>query len=401
MPDHPHLILPRAEFNLLRKKTGFGRAPDREYSTHGGALRTQLGEVLDDHTQRTRPAGIDPNLILRIQLNEKAGVDEEPWERCGLILLSADENKTLVLFSSDSEMADFTRRLDEYRAGPPPEQKGPPHQQIFAAIDGISRIAPEDRIGRLLRADGITEPAMISDTAELVVDVELWDLGNSDLNRQKIQELRDFIVLNRGSVTDHYVGESLVLLRARCVGSLVKTLLEIDHVAILDLPPAPTLTVGELLGVGVEDLPTVPEPEPNAPGVAILDSGISSGHPLLAPAVGEATTVPRSWDDAADVHGHGTMVAGLALYGDVEECIRARAFQPRLRLYSARVLNSDLGFDDERLITTQMRQAIEYFRESYGCRVFNASLGDPRLPYRGGKVSPWASILGGFRVRCG
>lgn len=29
----------------------------------------------------------------------------------------------------------------------------------------------------------------------------------------------------------------------------------------------------------------------------------------------------------------------------------------------------------------------------YACRVFNLSLGDVNLPYRGGKVSPWASIL--------
>lgn len=87
------------------------------------------------------------------------------------------------------------------------------------------------------------------------------------------------------------------------------------------------------------------------------------------------------------------MVAGLALYGDVEDCIRSHSFVPTLTLYSARVLNNNLQFDDENLITTQMREAIEYFRSTYGCRVFNASLGDERLPYKGGKVSPWASIL--------
>ena len=40
-----------------------------------------------------------------------------------------------------------------------------------------------------------------------------------------------------------------------------------------------------------------------------------------------------------------------------------------------------------------MREAIQYFREKYDCRVFNISLGDNRQPYLGGKVSPWASIL--------
>jgi hypothetical protein len=81
------------------------------------------------------------------------------------------------------------------------------------------------------------------------------------------------------------------------------------------------------------------------------------------------------------------------VYGDVKACIAARNFVPILRLYSARVLNEHCRFDDESLITTQKRDAIRYLAETYGCRVFNLSLGDANLPYSGGKVSPWAPIL--------
>jgi hypothetical protein len=114
---------------------------------------------------------------------------------------------------------------------------------------------------------------------------------------------------------------------------------------------------------------------------------------MLAPAIGEVTAIPQALGDGADDNGHGTLIGGLALYGDVETCIVARVFAPNLRLYSARVLNAAGKFDDEALITTQMREAIEYFTNNYGCRIFNLSLGDDNLPYRGGKVSPWASIL--------
>jgi len=137
----------------------------------------------------------------------------------------------------------------------------------------------------------------------------------------------------------------------------------------------------------------VPPPPNNAEGICILDSGITSGHPLLAPAIGEATAVPALLGSSADDHGHGTMVAGLALYGDVQESLQRRQFLPQLRLYSARVLNRDNKFDDDALITSQMRQAIEYFKNTYNCKVFNVSLGDDRLPFNGGKVSAWASIL--------
>jgi hypothetical protein len=264
---------------------------------------------------------------------------------------------------------------------------------MFDAIDQIGAVLPQDRIGRLLCADGVKSPEEIEDAKEFVVDVELWDLGSRDANRSKVAELRRFVEHQAGRVSDDYIGESLVLLRCLCTGKVIKDLLEVDYVAVIDLPPNPTLTVSELLDVEVADLADVRAPQDGAPGVAILDSGLTAAHPLLGPAVGEATCVPRELGDASDGHGHGTMVAGLALYGNVEECIRSSSFVPRLTLYSARVLNDQCRFDDERLITTQMLEAIRYFRETYGCRVFNVSLGDDRRPYQGGKLSPWAAIL--------
>jgi len=394
MPNLQHLILPRADYELPRKKTGYGRPPSREHATHGRVLSRQIDNVLTQFQRRRRPSGIDPSLILRVQLNPQAVVDEDTWERCGLVLLSVDENKTLILFASDQDLADFKRRLLQYRQGPlRPNQKSAPHTQIFACIDEIGEIRPEDRIGRLFRTEGVVDPGSLDDSSRYVIDIELWDFGNRQTNRVKVDELRNFIEREGGRVTDQYIGESMVLLRSHGSGALVKDLLQVEYVATVDLPPKPTLTVSELLQVGIEDLPEVPAPDNSAPGVAVLDSGLTTGHPLLGPAVGEATSVPSSWGDGSDGHGHGTMVAGLALYGDVEECISSRSFVPTLRLYSARVLNDNCQFDDENLITTQMREAMEYFRSTYGCRVFNTSLGDERLAYQGGKVSPWASIL--------
>jgi len=394
MPNLQHLILPRANYDLARRKTGFGRPPARTYTEHGRALNTQVENVLGQFRTRTRPTGIDPSLVLRVQLHPQAGVDEDTWERCGLVLLSIDENKTLVLFSSDNDLSDFKRRLSEYKEGPTrPGQKSAPHTAIFASIDEISEVCPEDRIGRLFRSEGTEDLDAFDNSTRYVVDIELWDFGSQQLNQTKINELRSFIEQEGGSVSDQYIGESMVLLRAQTSGALIKIILEIDYVASVDLPPKPSLSVSEILQIGVEDLNDVHAPQEGSPGIVVLDSGLSTGHPLIGPAVGEATSVPRSWGDASDGNGHGTMVAGLALYGNIEECIRSRTFIPTLTLYSARVLNDNNEFDDENLITTQMREAIEYFRNTYSCRVFNASLGDDRLPYKGGKVSPWASIL--------
>lgn len=55
-----------------------------------------------------------------------------------------------------------------------------------------------------------------------------------------------------------------------------------------------------------------------APHVCLLDTGINNGHPLISPALDKADlhTVEPAWglDDQA---GHGTSMAGLALFGDL------------------------------------------------------------------------------------
>src|SRR5579862_4457137 len=118
MADLPHIILPRAEAELPRRRHGYGRVPQRDYRQHGAELQQQVDEVLQTFQALRPPGGLNPNLILRVQLNHEAIVEERTWEQCGLTLLSVDQEKTLVLFSSDEQLREFQRRLQEYRAGP-------------------------------------------------------------------------------------------------------------------------------------------------------------------------------------------------------------------------------------------------------------------------------------------
>jgi len=54
--------------------------------------------------------------------------------------------------------------------------------------------------------------------------------------------------------------------------------------------------------------------------VCILDTGVSNGHPLLAPVLGDPDchAVDPAWG-THDHEGHGTLMAGLAAYGDLQE----------------------------------------------------------------------------------
>lgn len=58
--------------------------------------------------------------------------------------------------------------------------------------------------------------------------------------------------------------------------------------------------------------------------VCVLDTGVNNGHPLLLPILRDADmhTVREEWG-AHDHHGHGTLMAGTAAYGDLLDAIES------------------------------------------------------------------------------
>jgi len=61
-------------------------------------------------------------------------------------------------------------------------------------------------------------------------------------------------------------------------------------------------------------------PEPNAPSVCVLDTGVNRGHPLIADLLSEQDHDSARTDWGKDDHernGHGTQMAGLAAYGNL------------------------------------------------------------------------------------
>ncbi|MGH9160320.1 MAG: S8 family serine peptidase [Vicinamibacteraceae bacterium] len=134
----------------------------------------------------------------------------------------------------------------------------------------------------------------------------------------------------------------------------------------------------------MEHLPPPLAPGGSVPAITVLDSGLTAGHPLIGPAVGDAQgfVFPNREPGDQVPSGHGTFVAGLALYGDVEDSIRRGHFVPTLRLLSGKVFNDD-GTDQTEFVERSVEEAVRYFLEHYGCRVFNLSYGDSNKVYDG------------------
>lgn len=387
MAEHPHLILPRAEVNIeRRRRPGFGSRPDRDQQRQARRVREAVEGVLRRRAEL--PVNVNPALIVRVKTS--GVVPEEQWERAGLTVLGTEADTTVILFASDGELEEFRNRVRDYGEPIPPGQRHPRYASLIGAIDELGTLRPEERIGPLLRRRGVTLDSF-EPQRNYTLDVELWDFGTQPDRGARVNELAALIEARGGTVVDRYVGRTLTLFRISAPGTVVRELLNYDDVATVDDPPEPEDLTGELLELAVGDFPPPAPPPDNAPNVGVLDSGLSNAHPLIAAAVGTVVGVPERLR-TDDVKGHGTRIAGLVVYGDVQRCAEARTFVPEIRVHSAKVINDAGKFDEQRLVPGQMRDAITQLHAA-GCRVFNVSLCDPRNVYAGEKLTAWAATL--------
>jgi len=110
----------------------------------------------------------------------------------------------------------------------------------------------------------------------------------------------------------------------------------------LELPPAGQ---AEFINAMLERTTFAGE---DAPAVCILDRGVNRGHPLLDQALHEEHNL--AWDDdwtSADRDGHGTEMAGLALYGqDLGELLLSNQSVRLLHRLEAIKVLPDMGAND-------------------------------------------------------
>ena len=326
---------------------------------------------------REEVPGYDDRRLIKITLTEKVQADEVANAAKGIEVVSQEEDTLVLAFATDAQLDGFEMRLATLARG-----ESVTYQSLMHALEDLDRWTPEDRKGWALRQNGFPGEA------PFLLDVELWPLDR-DIDSAR-RTFENWLADNEGEQLDAVRKPYLTLYRVRCDGRLAEALLQYRDVRTVDLPPDVSMDFS-LLQADVEQFGDVPAPPDDAPSVVVLDTGLAAGHPMLAPAVGDAETFLQG-TTAADEHGHGTMVAGIALYDNVEACIQAESFVPLLRLFSGRVLD-DRNEGDPRLIQNQVEEAVIYFAGQYGCRVFNLAYGDPNKPFQGRRLTGLAVTL--------
>lgn len=392
---------PRGRLGLLRLTQAVSPGPRRpppgfprprrygDLPAHSRRVRAEVDDVRIRHQARLAVLGVDPRLVLIIELGAPLASDE--FRRAGLRVLDAADKTVVVAFADDPQMAGFLQRLDECAGGIPPGQSNEPYAAFVDAIDAVRALGPTDRITGAL-AEVV---AQIAPDAELRLDIELWHPDDRALTDEWTDILRDAVRAVGGRTTDVYTSDQagVILARVYAPSGRVRDLAELDVIARLDVLPRPALTPPQLFALDLDQLPAIDPPSPNAPVVGLVDSGIASGHPLIGPAVLAAEALSPGIVDGEDRHGHGSMVAGLLLYGPIESVINDGVrVRPICRLLSVAVLNEENLFPDDHLWERDLIEAVEWCA-SQGARIINLSIGDSRRPLRTPRQLPAAALI--------
>lgn len=316
--------------------------------------------------EETPIAGTDQSKLV-VQFENQAAIDRFNAERA---LWESDEQK-------NTELLTYAKRRD-----------------LFRCIDSIRCMTQEDRIGPKLKS--FIENVM-PNTGFFIVNIDIW-FNNDRSKKLEIERQIRQVLGTQGSqlLGDLFEISGLLLGRAKVNEFSLNALLNLDIICMVELPYEPVSQEPFEL-YSYDFTPIVNDTlDDNAPLAAVLDSGVFTGNPLLRTVVVAEEEFDTTEHSTTDLNGHGTGVAGIVVYGNFQDSIQSRTFTPLVRICNGKIMHNENGnplFPEDIRPEKIVKDAITYFHDTYGCRIFNLSAGNCESIYQGGRQFPWASML--------
>jgi len=184
-----------------------------------------------------------------------------------------------------------------------------------------------------------------------------WEVWLRDRGTGELQRFTEFAEQHGLRTSEHYLGFGgrIVLLVNASVSELADAFDSLDDIAELRRPHEvasvlPGMPAAEQAEWAADLAERLEAADSAAPRVCILDTGVQEGHPLLSDSLSsnDVHVADPTWNKTP-VDGHGTEMAGLALYGDVQAALLSSgAVRLRHRLESVKIL-PDAGENDSDL----------------------------------------------------
>lgn len=359
MPLHPHIFVPAGPDPVRFTSPSTGPRdrlglPPRNRAQHANALVQQLEAASDINTGRVAEqkaqglgAGLGVYLTFESEPNFELKFESLDVTRSGIELCTVkttEDSRTLAtVFVPDGKLTQFIRKVEAYRdQNTTPRHEGgptrPKNEDLVASIAAI-RLAALEALW--------TEPGMPFPAPEALLSWEVW-LRRGDDKVDHLARLREFagaFNLTVGQQFVSFIDRQVVLVRGTAE-NLARSAEILGMIAELRVPKATAAFFTAMNGMEQEQWAQnlagrVTPPVGVAPYVCLLDTGLNHAHPLLAPAAiaTDMHSYKPAWG-ADDREGHGTPMAGLALYGDLAEVLEAAGPVPLShRLESVKIVN--------------------------------------------------------------
>ena len=381
MANYEHLKIEREllENERRTRKVNIPKHPRGDLRGHGQKLSRDLTESIRfaQSQQTSRPG----NFVLKIRYTGL--LDITHLNKHGIEFVSQEDNHLCVVFVDETGMTVFEDHLQRLGL----DETELTYKQILEAIEGIDNWTSDDRKSCALRRHGLPR------SEKFLLDVELWPVAvaHHPERLSTCDAFERWLAHNGIRRTDKVNLDSLVMYRLEVNSSQANLLLNHSDVRLVDLPPKSGIRYSQL-NCDINRIPEgIQSPTHQAARVCVLDSGVNTNHPLLAPAIAESADFIGD-TDGMDLNGHGTAVAGVALYGDLEACNSTNYWHPELWIFNGRILDENAEFDSSSIEKTLI-EAVTYFVEEHQCRIFNLSLGNSNAPYDNRHIRGIAYVL--------
>jgi hypothetical protein len=246
--------------------------------------------------------GVDPALVFKVRTAGR--VSAEDWQRRGLELLTEGADWDYVVLSPGTDAPEIGAELSRYAAGPDDEGAAAPLSSFFGVLEAIEPYGPDDRLVPAVAAELDAHPG----PADLVI----WPAADA---REAGLRVDQVIAATQGlgariGASDRRARSPVV--RVIVDGAAARVLATVPVIEAIRLPVVPYLDPSAWRDARFEDLEV---DRGDAPPLGVLDDAIASRHRLLDGLVLATRSFPegRGWQRLGE---HGTMVAGLAAYGD-------------------------------------------------------------------------------------
>lgn len=357
--DRPHLHVQssgESENYTSPRRGGAGLPPARVRAAHAARLEQALGAAIADARQQlaARDDAVAEGergfyLEFEIPIEHQAALDglENRPKKIELVAVrppaEGDQVVTATVFVPEAAADYFSTKVEQYRAADTPSGK-PRNENLVARIDGVRLAAV-----RSLFTDG----AELFPPSGRAVWWEVW------VRDGRLATLRTVAARLGVAVKEHVVRfpERDVVLVLADLDTIGKVVENTDAVAELRAAKdTPSFFLGmqpfEQAAWAGELVDRIQQPSVLAPAVCLLDSGVTRDHPLIAPGldVADQHAYDAGWGvgDSAFWTGHGTQMAGVALYGDLQAALTGTGvISLRHRLETVKILPPQAQNDPE------------------------------------------------------